>query len=116
MITEKINMKCNGKQIATVALVPETEKEKAKGMYKIPVEHGKAMLFFNHMGLPMLFDMLWMKERIGFIALNVKNEIVDIGIMKPWRSFKFYAKGITTFIETHPDTIQGLNKGDVVKW
>lgn len=116
MIEKKTIIKCNGKEIANIILEPETAKEKAKGMYKINAEKGKAMVFWNETGLPLLFDMMWMKERLGFIAVNFKNEVVDCGVMKPWLSFKWYAKGVTAFIETHPDSITGLNKGDTIKW
>ena len=116
MITKSTKIICKGIEIANTILEPETAKEKAKGMYKFPVEKGKAMVFFNYMGTPMMFDMLWMKEKLGFIAVNMKNEIVDVGILRPWRSIKWYAKGVTAFIETHPDSIMGLNKGDMIKW
>ena len=97
MIEKKTIIKCNGKEIANIILEPETQKEKAKGMYKIPPKKGIAMVFWG-MGMPMMFDMMWMKERLGFIAVNFKNEIVDVGVMKPWRTFKFYSSGVTAFI------------------
>lgn len=125
MITENTTLECNGRIIAHTIVIPETVREQSKGMYGRKALDGVAMLWmFVDAGgnrLPSrtcsierihLFDMLWMREQLGYIALDKSNCIVDVGVMKPWVSFKLVK--CMTFIETVPDAVDGLKKGDVV--
>ncbi len=114
MLTENTTLECNGRTIAHTVLIPETVREESKGMYGRKASPGVAMLWmFVGIGERMhLFDMFWMRERLGYIALDKSNCIVDVGVMKPWVSFKFMKCMI--FIETVPDAVMGLKKGDLV--
>ena len=113
MITENITLECNGRTIAHTVLITETVREQSKGMCGRKAVPGVAMLWMFHFDIiPYLFDMFWMRERLGYIALDKSNRIVDVGVMKPWVSFKFMKCMI--FIETVPDAVIGLKKGDVV--
>jgi len=112
MITENTTLECNGRTIAHTIMIPETMREQSKGMYGRKAAPRVAMLWMFVGDGMHLFDMLWMRERLGYIALDKSNRIVDVGVMKPWVSFKLVKCMI--FIETVPDAVEGLKKGDVV--
>ena len=114
MQIESLEIKCNGNIIATEVMIPETEREKGRGMYKTKATPGKVMMFMNLTPLPQLYDMLWMREKLGYIALDINSTVLDVGVMKPWFTFKIIK--CLNFIEGHPSMIQGIKKGDKVTW
>lgn len=105
---------CNGKIIAEKVMIPETRREEAKGMYGIIPEPGKAMLWMYPGEGYRIFDMMWMKKKLGYIALDKNKKITAVGVATPWLTFKFLKSQY--FIETLPESVKGLQVGDVVKW
>lgn len=121
MLEQELQIRCNGKEIAKRVFVPESIKEKAKGIYGMKKKHGVdlqdkgvAMLFMFEKEGMQSFDMMWINQRIGYIALDANKRIVDVGVMRPWFSFKFVK--CMYWIEVAPQVIGGLKKGDVVLW
>jgi len=114
MITESLEITCNGKTIATEVMIPETERERVRGMYKTKAVPGKVMMFMNITPMPQLHDMLWMREKLGYIALDINSTVLEVGVMKPWFTFKIIK--CLNFIEGHPSMIKGIKKGDKVTW
>ena len=114
MLEKNMNLLCNGTTLASKIYIPESIKEETKGAYKFEFGLDKAMMFMYQAEAMKIYDMMWMKYPIGFIALNKDKVIVDVGVMKPWRSIKFVK--CMYFIELPPDRITGIKKGDRVDW
>lgn len=114
MLEKDMTIACNGKIIAAHVLVPIDKKEKAKGMYGLKATPGLAMVFLSDKEKFQMFNMLWINQRLGYIALDENKRIVDLGVLKPWRSFKIVK--CMYFIEVHPTMIEGLKKGDILEF
>lgn len=100
--------------IATRTLVPETLIEKIRGMCGTKAEAGLAMLWEFTREQYQLFDMICMKEPIGYLACNKDKRVVDVGVLQP--GFEFKLVKVKYWIEVMPSAIEGINKGDVLKW
>ena len=114
MKTRDMKISCNGKIIAKKVMIPETRREEAKGMYGIRPEPGKAMLWMYPGEGYRIFDMMWIKQKLGYIALDKNKKITAVGVAKPWFTFKLLKSQY--FIETLPESVEGLQIGDVVQW
>lgn len=115
-----MELKCNGKVLANRIYVPESVKEKSKGAYGLDLSNGNAMMFMRDSEGTDVYDMMWMKHDVGYIALDRNRRISKVGIMK--KAFLGVLGGIypvkkcNYFIELNPDKVKGLNVGDEVTW
>jgi len=114
MLDKQIIITCNGHEIANRVLIPQTLIEKLNGMTKIKATPGLAMLWIFKREQLQLFDMLKMKEAIGYIALDKDKRIIDTGVLQPGWHFKLIK--LQYWIEVAPGAINGLQKGGMLIW
>ena len=109
-----MNLICNGTTLASKVYIPESIKEETKGAYKFDFGLDKAMMFMYSAEAMKLFDMMWMKRPIGFVALNKDKVVVKVGVMRPWFTLNFVK--CQYFIELPTGKINGIKIGDKVDW
>lgn len=113
MKSERLTIRTNARLIAETVLLPEDKRERAKGMRGRKRSSGVAMLWIFPDDRMRLVNMLWVFEPLGFIALDSEKRIVDLGVLKPWISFKLIQ--CHYLIETVPEAVSSLKKGDQVR-
>ena len=74
---------------------------------------GVAMLWIFPNNRRRLLNMLWVSEPLGFITLDSEKRIIETGVLKPWIGFKLIQ--CHYLIETVPDAISNLKKGEQVR-
>lgn len=114
MLEQDMDLKCNGNILATKVFIPEGIREEQRGGYKFKFNEQNAMMWmFTAEGMK-LFDMMWMWNKIGYIALDKNKKVVKVGHMHPWISYR--AVKCMYFIEVAPNKTKNVNVGDTFSW
>lgn len=114
MLEKNMTLTCNGRTLATNVFIPEGTREEHKGAYGFEFTEGVAMMWmFAKEGLKM-FDMMWMKHKIGYIAIDSDMVVTDVGVLKPWISLRF--PWCMYWVELPPEQVVGIKEGDTVSW
>jgi uncharacterized membrane protein (UPF0127 family) len=111
MIEKSVKIATGNKTLASYVSIPVSVREKFKGMYGRTVKNKFAMLFiFKHHSWQ-VFDMLSIKQALGYVALNEDKIVVGCGVMRPW--IGGWIGKCKYFIELPPDVVKnsGIKKG-----